>query len=212
MTNSAGLSPSTATASTVHAGTKTFVRADCATFRKTTERFGGLSNMAGGFPLRVNGIRILTTEALYQAMRWPHIPEVQKTVLDEASPMGAKMKGKPFRSQSRPDWDDVRVELMRWCVRLKLAFHWGAFGGILRATGDRPIVEDSHKDRFWGAVPSKADPNTLTGENVLGSLLMEAREWARGDRVRLVDPLNVVGVLLFGRSIGAVEIPTPGSQ
>lgn len=160
--------------------------------------------MAGGFPLRVNGTRILTTEALYQAMRWPHIPEVQKTVLGEASPMGAKMKGKPFRSQSRADWNDVRVDLMRWCLRLKLAFHWSAFGALLRSTGDRHIVEDSHKDRFWGAVPSKADPDTLTGENVLGSLLMEAREWARGDRVRLVEPPDVVGVLLFGRPIGPV--------
>jgi len=204
MTNGTGLSRSTATASTVHAGTKTFVRADCATFRKTTERFGALSNMAGGFPLRVNGIRILTTEALYQAMRWPHIPEVQKRVLDEASPMGAKMKGKPFRSQSRPDWNEVRVELMRWCVRMKLAFHWGAFGGILRATGDRPIVEDSHKDRFWGAVPSKQDPNSLVGDNVLGSLLEEMRELSKGSRLEEVQPLALPDFLLLGQPIQKV--------
>jgi type I restriction enzyme S subunit len=41
--------------------------ADCVVFRKTNTRFGGLSNMAPGFPLEVNGIRILTSEALYQA-------------------------------------------------------------------------------------------------------------------------------------------------
>lgn len=47
---------------------------DCtksAVFLKTKERLGALSNMAGGFPLEVNGIKIRTSEALYQACRFP---------------------------------------------------------------------------------------------------------------------------------------------
>ena len=36
---------------------------------KTKEVFGGLSNMASGYPLQINGVCILTTEALYQACR-----------------------------------------------------------------------------------------------------------------------------------------------
>ena len=46
-------------------------RAKSAVFRKTKERFGALSNMAGGFPLHVNGVKIRTSEALYQACRFP---------------------------------------------------------------------------------------------------------------------------------------------
>ena len=42
---------------------RTYDPTRAAVFCKTTERFGGLSNMAGGFPLRVNGINILTSEA-----------------------------------------------------------------------------------------------------------------------------------------------------
>jgi len=38
-------------------------RAECATFRKTSERFGGLSNMASGYPVVVNGLVIPSSEA-----------------------------------------------------------------------------------------------------------------------------------------------------
>ena len=51
---------------------RTYNRQDCITFRKTAERFGGLSNMAGGYPLFVNGVnapRGLTTLRLRAC--WP---------------------------------------------------------------------------------------------------------------------------------------------
>lgn len=83
---------------------RTYSRKDSAIFRKTAERFGGLSNMAAGFPLRVNGVYIRTSEALYQACRFPHLPDVQRLIIAEASPMTAKMKSKPHRKNSRPDW------------------------------------------------------------------------------------------------------------
>ncbi len=49
---------------------KTYLRDESAIFRKTAERFGGLSNMAPGYPLLINGVRMLTSEALYQACRF----------------------------------------------------------------------------------------------------------------------------------------------
>lgn len=182
----------------------TFEKAASATFRKTNERYGGLSNMAGGFLLKVNNLPILTTEALYQACRFPHLPEVQKQILQEKSPMTAKMKGKPFRTQSRPDWDLVRVDIMRWCVQVKLVQHWHRFGALLRETGQRRIVEESSKDRFWGAVPSKQDPNSLVGDNVLGSLLEEMRELSKGSRLEEVQPLALPDFLLLGQRIQKV--------
>lgn len=115
---------------------RTYQRSECVVFRKTNEHFGGLSNMAGGYPLRVNGVRILTSEALYQACRFPHMPDVQRLIIDQPSPMTAKMKSKPYRADSRPDWDRVRVAVMRWCLRVKLAQHWTKFGARLRETGE----------------------------------------------------------------------------
>ncbi|MBN1545563.1 MAG: DUF1768 domain-containing protein [Syntrophaceae bacterium] len=175
-------------------------------FLKTNETFGGLSNMAGGFPLSVNGIRILTSEALYQACRFPHRPDVQKLIIGQNSPMTAKMKSKPYRHDSRPDWDLVRVKIMRWCLRVKLAQNWDSFSRLLLQTGDLPIVEQSRKDDFWGAKPT--DENTLIGINVLGRLLMELREEVKSknkESLVLVEPPEIQNFFLDGNPIGAVS-------
>src|SRR5262245_29263016 len=87
---------------------RTYDRGSSVVFLKTDEPFGGLSNMAGRFPLQVQGTRIYTSEALYQACRFPHLPDVQRLIIGQASPMTAKMKSKPHRKDSRPDWDRVR--------------------------------------------------------------------------------------------------------
>jgi type I restriction enzyme S subunit len=183
---------------------RTYTRRDSAVFRKTDEAFGGLSNMAPGFPVRVNGVRVLTIEALYQASRFPHLPEVQRKIIDQPSPMTAKMVSKPHRKDSREDWDGVRVKVMRWCLRLKLSQHWSKFSQLLLSTGDRPIVEDSRKDDFWGALPN--EDGTLVGMNVLGRLLMELREAIRqGAELRRVEPPTIANFLLFGEPIQVVD-------
>ena len=180
---------------------RTYDRAASVVFLKTNERFGGLSNMAPGFPLQVNGVRIRTSEALYQACRFPRRPDVQRQIIDDPSPMTAKMRSKPFRADTRPDWDAVRVKIMRWCLRVKLAQNWREFGRLLLATGDRPIVEQSRKDDFWGA--KVADDGSLVGMNVLGRLLMELREQLKGDEAGLqsVEPLEIAEFLLFQQPI-----------
>lgn len=183
---------------------RTYIAADCAVFLKTKERFGGLSNMAGGFPIRLLGLRIPTTEHLYQACRFPHMPDLQRRILAEASPMTAKMRGKPFRPESRPDWDDrARVPVMRWVLRLKLAQHWREFGALLESTGSMDIVEHSRRDRFWGAVEEA--PGVLRGENVLGRLLMELRQLLRDEPERLhqVDPPPLPNFLLLDQPLPA---------
>jgi type I restriction enzyme S subunit len=185
---------------------RTYERETSAVFLKTTEAYGGLSNMAGGFPLRVNGIRIFSAEALYQACRFPHLPEIQRLILGEASPMTAKMRTRPYRKESRPDWDRVRVRIMRWCLRVKLAQNWKRFGDLLLETGDLPIVEESRKDDFWGAHPM--DRQTLVGMNVLGRLLMELREELKGeqrDDLLKVEPLPIPDFLLMDQTIQTVE-------
>lgn len=186
--------------------TRTYDRASSVVFLKTHEAFGGLSNMAGGFPLNVQGTRIYTSEALYQACRFPHLPEVQRLIIGQASPMTAKMKSKPYRKDSRPDWDRVRVKVMRWCLRVKLAQNWEKFSELLLRTGDRPIVEESRKDDFWGAKP--VDERTLVGMNVLGRLLMELREVVKSEgrgAVQVVKPPDIPEFLLFGRPIEAIR-------
>jgi ribA/ribD-fused uncharacterized protein len=183
--------------------TRFYRRDEVVTFRRTNEPFGGLSNMAPGFPIRLAGRRIRTAEALYQACRFPHLPDVQRMILDEGSPMTAKMRSKPYRADSRPDWDEVRVSIMRWCLRAKLASNWSKFSSLLLETADRPIVEDSNKDDFWGARP---DEESLAGRNVLGRLLMELRDKLRADpqALQVVHPLAIECFLLLGEPIGTI--------
>jgi len=143
-------------------------------FRKTKEAFGGLANMAAGYPLVINGTKILTYEALYQACRYPHLPEVQSIIIDQKSPMTAKMKSQFYYSQSRTDWENIKIAVMRWSLRVKLAQNFMTFGLLLESTNNKPIVESSKRDNFWGAI--KSNDGNLRGLNILGRLLMELRE------------------------------------
>ncbi|MHB0713255.1 NADAR family protein [Roseomonas mucosa] len=178
-----------------------YERDQVVSFRKTTEDFGGLSNMAPGYPIFMFGRKIRTSEALYQACRFPHLPQVQRMILEETSPMTAKMRSKPYREDSRPDWNEVRVKIMRWCLRAKLLHNWDAFSRLLLATGDRAIVEDSRKDDYWGAKGS--EDNLLAGRNVLGRLLMELREIVRIDPTRLdeLNPLDIPNFCILGEPV-----------
>lgn len=185
---------------------KTYHRSECAVFLRTAEQFGGLSNMAGGYPLSINGIRILTSEALYQACRFPHLPEIQKLILGQTSPMAAKMKSKPYRKDSRSDWDDVRVSIMRWCLHVKLVQNWEKFGNLLLSTGNMSIVEESYRDPFWGAKP--VNQESLVGQNVLGQLLVELREKLKAHEIHtlwVVEPLPISQFLLIDKPIGYIE-------
>lgn len=174
-------------------------------FRTTHGPFGGLSNMAPGFPLAVAGIRFGTAEALYQCCRFPNAPEVQRLIISERSPMTAKMKSKRFRQQTRPDWDSVRVRIMKWCLRVKLLQHQIKFRELLRATEMRPIVEESIKDQFWGAKP--CDDGFLRGKNVLGRLLMEVREevYNSSEGIDHVDPPDVSNFRILDKPVGVVH-------
>jgi ribA/ribD-fused uncharacterized protein len=183
-------------------------KTECAVFRKTAELWGEFSNMAAGFPLAVNGVRILTSEALYQACRFPHLPEVQRVILDQASPMAAKMKGKPHRKESRPDFDQLRVPIMWWALRVKLACHPRPFARVLLASREMPIVEDSHRDTYWGAKAAREDDQILVGQNVLGRLLGFLRDVIKQQGVEplcRVDPPAIPNFLLLGEPVRTVD-------
>lgn len=151
---------------------------NCAVFFRTRERFGALSNMAAGFPLCVAGLETATSEALYQACRYPHLPGFQRDILNERNPMTAKMKSRTRLQETRADWNDIRVFVMAWVLGTKLTQHEKAFSDVLMSTGTLPIVEKSNKDAFWGAKP-QAD-GTLFGVNILGQLLSDLRDQYRG--------------------------------
>ena len=128
---------------------------DCCTFKKTKNRYGGLSNMASGFSWKINNTDIYHSESIYQACRFPHLPDVQREILQQRSPITAKMKMKAHKSSTRADWQSIKLQIMQWCLELKLAQNFINFGLVLEETYFKPIVEDSPKDDFWGANETK---------------------------------------------------------
>lgn len=147
--------------------------AEAAIVYLTRDRWGALSNMASGFPVKIGEVDLGSTEALYQALKFPHSEDVQRQIIRSRTPKDAKRVSRRNTGGVRPDWNQVRVRVMRWCLRIKLLQHPGTFGQVLMSTGSLPIVERSRRDSFWGAEPRG---DVLTGCNVLGRLLMELRK------------------------------------
>jgi ribA/ribD-fused uncharacterized protein len=174
---------------------------DVITFRKTNETFGGLSNMASGYSININGIIVKSSEHLYQAMRYPLNPEIQLEILSENSPMTAKMISKKYREKyTRPDWDKVKFQIMQWVLEIKLSQNWKQFGDLLKQTENKPIVELAAEGEIWGAV---LRGSVLIGTNALGRLLMEIRERyvITNDYQRCVFPIDIPGFLLYNNQI-----------
>lgn len=182
---------------------RSYNKNDCVVFKKTTEEFGGLSNMASGYPVVVNGTHIRTSEALYQAMRFPDFPDIQLEIIAQKSPMTAKMISKKYREKTRKDWDKVRIPIMKWCLRVKLTQNIDIFGKLLISTDNKSIVEESNKDEFWGAKPS--NNNILKGINTLGRLLMELRQLHKDYLFNIVNPLTVHNFRLYNDFIEDVK-------
>ncbi|RAR73755.1 NADAR family protein [Flavobacterium aciduliphilum] len=197
---------------------QTYSKKDCCWFLKVDTEWGGLSNMKGIiYPLLVNKRKILTSEALYQACRFPDFSEIQEDIIKQTSPMAAKMKSKPHRLKcTRADFEEEKIAIMYWCLRVKLACNPNGFGHLLKKTGNKPIVEVSHKDLFWGTKEDKNNPNIVVGANVLGQLLMELRSFYLDNQESkaylTVAPLGIPNFKLFGEPIQAVVHPILLSQ
>lgn len=173
-------------------------------FRKTTEPFGGLSNMASGFSLYVNEVIIPSSEHFYQAMRYPTQPEIQNEIIGQDNAMKAKMISNKYKNQySRPDWEKIQIQIMRWALEIKLAQNWDKFSAILSETENKPIVEFATDNKIWGA---KTLGNDLVGVNALGRLLMELREKYIHSKNRLycVNPPNIPALLLYNQYIDVI--------
>lgn len=173
-----------------------------AIFRKTRELYGALSNMASGYPLTVGDHVFESSEALYQACRYPDHPDVQAEIAAEKNAFKSKLIAKAHKAKTRPDWEQgARVAVMHWAIRVKLIRHLDRFGEVLLSTGMRPIVEFSSKDGFWGALPQR--DGTLVGENMLGILLSDLREEiiCNPDALAELNPPDLPNFLLMGRPV-----------
>ena len=177
----------------------TYDPSKCIVFRYNKDEYGIFSNMYRT-PLKVNGITFLTSEALYQACRFPDHPRLQAQIIKEKSPMSAKGYARSNANRTRTDWYSVNIPIMKWCILVKYFQHRENFGRLLDGTYEE-IVESSARDKFWGAIPQK--DGTLVGTNALGRVLKNVRD--NNPISQSVPPLRILNFKLLGYSIGEVK-------
>lgn len=130
-----------------------------------------LSNFSA-FTLLWFGRRFDTSEAAYHWEKFPERPDVRAGILGASSAHEAFKIAEAYKAARRPDWDEVKVDIMRSILMAKTSQHEYVRRKLL-ATGDRELIEDSWRDCFWGWGPNK------DGKNMLGELWMDIRDELR---------------------------------
>lgn len=134
--------------------------------------FGNYRWLSNFYPCKVQyrGLTFHTTEAAYQAQKSLN-PDVVKEFSKIKSPGEAKGAGQ--RLKMRPDWNEVRVGVMKDLIDIKF-YALGSLAEKLTGTGDTVLIEgNTWDDHFWGVCRG-------WGRNELGIILMERRRHLLG--------------------------------
>jgi len=117
--------------------------------------------------IKRDGLTFSSVEHAYQAAKSLD-PAVRAEFTESIPPGAAKRRGR--RVKLRPDWEEVKLDVMLGLLRRK--FTQLDLRRQLLATGDAELIEDNDwGDHFWGVCMG-------VGENHLGKLLMQVRgEW-----------------------------------
>lgn len=113
------------------------------------------------------GERYQTAEHAFHAQKFEN-KDFVKQIQDCPSPIAAWELARKLKPHRRPDWDDIKVEILTDIIRRKAEQNPDVKQALL-ATGDEEIVEVNPNDDFWGNGP---DGN---GQNQTGKILMKIR-------------------------------------
>ncbi|KAF8945634.1 hypothetical protein BGZ47_002289 [Haplosporangium gracile] len=138
-------------------------------FYRQGDAYGEFSNFYYA-PITIDGLEWPTTEHYFQAQKFAHIEDKQYVELVRISktPSDAAKLGRNRSFPLRPDWEEIKDDVMRDCVLQKFLQHPNLTEVLMR-TGDRYLNEHTRNDSYW------ADGGNGTGKNMLGVVLMETR-------------------------------------
>jgi ribA/ribD-fused uncharacterized protein len=135
-------------------------------FYTPRDEYGCFSNFSP-YGIELDGRYWPTVEHYFQAQKF--IDKAHRERIATArTPKDAKTLGWDRNLPIRPDWDEIKDEVMLRAVRKKFATH-ERIRAILLATGDESLVEKAPSDFYWGC---GADGS---GKNRLGEILMQVR-------------------------------------
>lgn len=141
-------------------------------FFSRTDEYSELSNFAP-FGFEENGSYWPTVEHYFQAQKFAgdSLADYRERIRTAHSPKQAKSLGQSRKHPIRPDWEEVKEDIMRHALRLK--FEHPELRKLLLGTATRPLIENSPFDRYWGTGKDGS------GKNRLGVLLVELRSSLR---------------------------------
>ena len=181
-----------------------YARDQACGFRFSRTEWGAFSNFQPlAVPIAAGPWTFATSEHVYQACKFPARPDIQQRIAEAPTAREAAAIGRTPGLGIDPGWNARRVDVMRWVLRMKREANQAEIDAVLAATGDRPIVEVSVRDPWWGARPVS---DRYEGRNVLGRLWMELRQQLRDH-----DPAARSGAWLdrirVGRLAGGADLP-----
>lgn len=135
-----------------------------------------LSNFSA-FRLGWRDYNFMTAEHAYHWEKFPNRRDAQYLILTAPSAHEAFKCAQEWKHERRPDWDAVKVPIMKNILRAKTSQHEYVRRKLL-ATGSRELIENSWRDDFWGWGPQR------DGQNMLGKLWMEIRDELRTEEAR----------------------------
>ena len=97
------------------------------------------------------------------------VPQIQEKIRQIASPIDAALEGRNRQNPLRPDWEEIKDEVMLQALRMKFSQN-PEIAKELLATGDAILIEHTRSDDYW------ADGGDDSGKNKLGLFLMQVRE------------------------------------
>ena len=154
-----------------------YARDQVCPFRLTWAAWGAFSNFQPlAVPIAAGPWTLPTSEHLNQVSKFGTRPDIQQRIADAATTRDAAAIGRTPGLGIDPGWNAQRVDVMRWVLRMKREANPAEIDAMLTVTGDRPIVEVSTRDPWWGARPVA---DRYEGRNVLGRLWMELRKHLR---------------------------------
>lgn len=142
-------------------------------FYRVNEPYGEFSNFAK-YPFEADGKNWPTSEHYFQSKKFAGTVHEENVRLAPTARKAAAM-GRDRSVPMRPDWENVKLDVMRAALRFKFDSH-PTLVNLLLSTGGEEIIEQTTDDHYWGC-GTRGD-----GLNVLGNLLMELRASYRAAR------------------------------
>ena len=142
----------------------------------TKEEWGILGNFSLS-PLVVDGVPFDCAERLFQVMKLTD-PAIRRAVYVYPKNLFMKKLANKHEEAFRPDWGAIFLDALKFAMMAKYE-QCEAFRAKLARTGDRFIVERTHKTLDSYCAELSADGTTWHGSNLMGRLLMELRDNGR---------------------------------